>query len=49
MRLGDVDHEELNLASILFVEFIEGRNLPPEGWSGVASEDEYNGSILYES
>src|SRR5947208_2750173 len=49
MRLGNVDHEELNLVSILLVEFVEGRNLPPEGRSGVASEDEDNWSILGES
>jgi len=49
MSLCDVDHQELNLVSILFVEFIEGRNLPPEGRSGVTSEDEYYGSILCQS
>ena len=40
MRLQNVDHEKRNLAVVLIVEFVEGRNLPPEGWSSVASEDQ---------
>ncbi len=42
MRLGDVDHEERDLTSILLVELVEGRNLPPEGRSSVASKDEHD-------
>jgi len=42
MRLGNVDNQKCDLASVLFVEFVEGRNLPPEGWSGVAAEYQHN-------
>ena len=38
MRFGNVDNQESNAPAILLVEFIEGRNLPPERWSGVAPE-----------
>jgi hypothetical protein len=40
MRLGDVDDEEINSVFVLVVEFVEGGNLPPEGRSGVAAEDQ---------
>jgi hypothetical protein len=46
MRFRDVDHEEGNLASVLLVELVEGRNLPPEGRSGVASKDEHHRPLL---
>lgn len=42
MRLSNVDHEERDLILILMVELVEGRNLPPERWSGVAAEDEHD-------
>jgi hypothetical protein len=38
MRFGNVDDQESNPPAILFVEFIEGRNLPPEGRSSIAAE-----------
>jgi hypothetical protein len=38
MRLGDVNHQERDLLSILLVEFVEGRNLPPKRRSSVTSE-----------
>ena len=40
MRLEDVDGVEGDLIFVLIVELIEGRNLPPEGRSGVAAKDE---------
>jgi hypothetical protein len=46
MRFRDVDHEEGNLASVLLVELVEGRNLPPEGRSGVASKDQHHRPLL---
>ena len=42
MRLGDVHHQERNLALILIVELVEGGNLPPEGWSSVAAENHHH-------
>ena len=42
MSLQNVNHEKRNLVVVLIVEFIEGRNLPPEGWSSIASEYQYH-------
>jgi hypothetical protein len=41
MRFGDVDDQERDLSSVLFVELVEGRNLPPERRSSVASKYEH--------
>ena len=38
VRLGDVNHEERDLLSILLIELIESRNLPPKRRSSVTSE-----------
>ena len=38
MGFANVDHEKSNPPAILLVEFVEGRNLPPERRSGVASK-----------
>jgi hypothetical protein len=38
VRLGDVNHQECDLLSILLIELIEGRNLPPKRRSSVTSE-----------
>jgi hypothetical protein len=38
--LDDVNNQEGNSITVLVVELVEGRNLPPEGRSGVAAEDE---------
>ena len=46
VRLGDVDHEERNLAPVLLIELVEGRNLPPEGRSGVAPKNQHHRAIL---
>jgi hypothetical protein len=43
VRLLDVDDVELGAVLIFLVKFIEGGNLPPEGRSSVASEDEHDG------
>ncbi len=42
MRLEDVDGVEGDLIFVLIVELVEGRNLPPEGRSGVAAKDEHD-------
>jgi len=42
MRLGDVDHQECDLAAVLLIELVKGRNLPPEGRSGIASKYEHD-------
>ncbi len=42
VRLDDVDDEERDPVTVLVVEFVEGRNLPPEGRSGIAAEDEHD-------
>jgi len=42
VRLGDVHHQERDLLSVLLVELVESRNLPPEGRSSVASEDQHH-------
>ena len=46
MRFGNVDNQESNPPVILLVEFIEGRNLPPERRSGVAAEYQNHGLLL---
>jgi hypothetical protein len=43
MGFEDVDREEGDLLTVLIVELVEGRNLPPEGRSGVAAEDQNDG------
>jgi hypothetical protein len=40
MRFRNVDNQKRDLISVLLVELVEGGNLPPEGRSGVASENE---------
>ena len=42
MRFRNVDNQERDLISILLVELVEGGSLPPEGRSGVTSEDEHH-------
>jgi hypothetical protein len=46
MGLGDVHHQKSHTILILIVEFVEGRNLPPEWRSGVAAEDQHDGLLL---
>ena len=38
MRFGNVDDQERNFVAVCFIELVEGRNLPPEGRSSVASK-----------
>jgi hypothetical protein len=38
----DVNRVKRNLLAVLLVEFVEGRNLPPEGRSGIAAKDQYH-------
>jgi len=42
MRFQDVHGIEGDTITVLVVELVEGRNLPPERRSSVASEDEHN-------
>ena len=42
MRLKDVDGVERDLVFVLIVELVQGRNLPPEGWSGIAAKDQHD-------
>jgi len=46
VRFGDVNHQECDPVSELLVELVEGRNLPPEGRSGIASKHQHHWSIL---
>ena len=46
VRFGDVDHEESDLACILFVELVKGGNLPPEWRSSVAPKDQHHRLVL---
>ncbi len=43
MRLLNVDDEEIDAVTILAVERVEGGNLPPEGRSSIAPEDQHDG------
>jgi hypothetical protein len=40
VRLGDVHHEEADAVAVVVIELVESGNLPPEGRSSVAAEDE---------
>jgi hypothetical protein len=41
VRFRNVNHQEGDLAAVLLVKLVEGRNLPPEGRSGIASKYEH--------
>ena len=41
MRLGDVYDQKCDSVSVLFVKLVEGRNLPPERRSSVASKHQH--------
>jgi hypothetical protein len=43
MSLANVDHVEGDAVSVLLVQLIENGNLPPEGRSRIAAEDENDG------
>ena len=42
VRFTDVDNQERDLASVLFVKLVEGGNLPPERGSSVASKHQHH-------
>ena len=42
VRLADIDEEEFRLLFVFLVEFVERGNLPAEGSSGVAAEDQHH-------
>jgi len=42
MGLKNVDDQERDLAAVLVVELVEGRNLPPERRSSVAAEHQHD-------
>src|SRR5215467_2141582 len=43
VRIANVDHIERHAVAILIVESVQGRNLPPKRWSGVAAEYQDDG------
>jgi hypothetical protein len=43
MSFGDVDNQEPDFSLVLVVEFVEGRNLPPEWRSSVAAKNHHYG------
>ena len=45
MGFKNVDDKKSDLAAVLIVELVEGRSLPPEGRSSVASEDQHDGLL----
>jgi hypothetical protein len=45
MRFSDIDHQKGNAVAILFKEPVEGRNLLPEGRSGIAAKDQHHGTL----
>ncbi len=46
MGFRDIDHKKSHAILVLLVEFVEGRNLPPEWRSGVASENQHYGLLF---
>jgi hypothetical protein len=40
-----INSQETYLVAILLVELVEGGNLPPEGRSGITSENQYHRSV----
>ena len=46
MRLGDVDHRESDLISVLLIELVEGGSLPPKWGSGITPEYEHDRLLL---
>jgi len=45
MRFENVDRQKCHLLAVLVVELIESGNLPPEGRSSIAAEDQHNGLV----
>jgi len=45
VRLKNIERVEADLVAILFVEFIEGRNLPPERRSSIAAKYKHYGLV----
>ncbi len=45
MRFDDVNNQEGDALAVLIIELVEGGNLPPEGRSSVAAEDEHDGLV----
>ena len=46
VRFSNVDHQKGYAILILLVEFVEGRNLPPEWRSGVAAKNQHHRLLL---
>jgi hypothetical protein len=42
MRLDDIDDQEGDALVVLVIEFVETGNLPPEGRSSIAAEDQHD-------
>ena len=48
MRFENVDDQKRDPVTVLVIELVEGRNLPPEGRSSVTAEEEYDGLLRRE-
>ena len=48
MRFQNVDNQEGDFAVVVVGELVEGGNLPPEGRSSIAAEDEDDGRVSRE-
>ena len=48
VRLPDIDDDELDLLSVLFLQLCESSDRRPEGRSCVAAEDERDGPLSLE-
>jgi hypothetical protein len=46
MGLGDVDDQETRALLVFLVELVEGGNLPPEGRSSIAAENQHDRLLL---
>jgi hypothetical protein len=49
MSFGNIDNQKSDFALVLLVQFVEGRNLPPEWRSSVAAEHHYHWFNMVES
>lgn len=48
VRFSDVDHEEGDLIPVLLIQLVERGDLPAEGWSGIAAEDQHGRLLTVE-
>jgi hypothetical protein len=48
VRFSDVDHQKGDLVPVLLIELVERGDLPAEGWSGIAAEDQHRRLLAFE-